>query len=167
MATISQVLDPTCGMFRTSAFPGIVQANGTNIPVRGCAFDASTAESVYFDLRAVRYGSGNVTVDFDWYADSATSGACIWGAQLAAITPTTDSQDTETDSLATAATTTTTHPGTTGQRLQRTTVTISSLDSLAADDVVALRVYRDAAAGGDTMTGDAILTLVTVSYSDS
>jgi len=44
---------------------------------------------------------------------------------------------------------------------------VSSLDSLAAGDNVALRVYRDADAAGDTMTGDAILVALTVSYSDT
>ena len=166
MATVSQVLDPTCGVFRTSGFPAIVQANGTTIPIRGLAFDAAAEEAVFFELRAVKYGSGNLTVDIDWYADTASSGVCIWGAQLAAITPG-DTQDVEADSLATAATTNTTHPGGTVQRLQRTTVTITSLDSLAADDVVLLRVYRDADAAGDTMTGDAIMIGLTVSYSDT
>lgn len=167
MATVHQSFDPWSGMFRSSAFPQMVQANGSNYPVRGLAFDAATEESVFFELRASNYGSGNVTVDIDWYADTATSGGCVWGAQLAAITPTTDSQDVETDGLATAATTTTTHPGTTGQRLQRTSIAISVLDSLAPEDAVFLRVYRVAANGSDTMAGDAIMTLVDVSYSDS
>lgn len=167
MATVYQQFDPTCGMFRTSAFPQIVQANGTNIPVRGLAFDASTEEAVFFRFRALRYGSGNVTVSVYWYADTASSGNVIWGAAIAAITPDSDSQDIETDSLATAATVTDAHIGTTGQRLHQCSITVSSLDSLAADDDVALRFYRDADDGSDTMTGDAILVGLTVSYSDT
>ncbi|MGE4164081.1 MAG: hypothetical protein AB7G23_20330 [Vicinamibacterales bacterium] len=167
MATVYQQLDPTCGMFRTTAFPQIVQANGTNIPVRGLAFDASTEEAVFFRFPAVRYASGNVSVEIQWYADSASSGDVVWGAQLAAITPNTDSQDVETDSLATASTVTDSHLGTTGQRLHSATVTVSNLDSLAASDDVALRVYRVAANGSDTMSGDAIVTGVVVSWSDT
>lgn len=162
--TVYVPLDPAGGIFRSSAFPALVQANGTNIPVRGLAFDASSREEVYFRFRAIRYGSGNLTVDLEWYADTASTNAVVWGAAIAAITPTADTQDIETDTLATAATATTTHLGTTGQRVHRTAVTVSSLDSLAADDNVVLQVYRDAASGSDTMTGDTILVGVTVSY---
>ena len=167
MATVSQVFEARSAELRSTAFPQLVKANGTNIPVSGYAFDASTEEAIFFDLRAIRYGSGNVTVDVDWYADTATTGAVVWSAQLAAITPTADTQDVETDTLATVATTTTSHPGTTGQRLLRTSVTVSSLDSLAADDDVRLRISRVAANAGDTLTGDAILTRASVSYSDT
>jgi hypothetical protein len=167
MATVSQVFEARSADLRTTAFPQLVRANGTNIPVSGYAFDASTEEAIFFDFRAIRYGSGNLTVDVDWYADTASSGAVVWGAQVAAITANTDSQDVETDALATVATTATTHLGTTGQRLHRTAITVSSLDSLAADDDVRIRISRVAANGSDTMTGDAIATRVTVSYSDT
>jgi hypothetical protein len=164
VATVYQQLNPSSAVMRTTTFPQLVQANGTAIPVRGLAFDAATEESCFFNLRAINYASGNLTIDFYWYADTASSGDVIWGAAIAAITANTDSQDIETDALATAATATDSHLGTTGQRLHQIAVTVSSLDSLAADDWVALQVYRDADAGGDTMTGDAILVGLTVSY---
>lgn len=167
MATVVHQWPAIAGELRTTAFPQLVKANGTNIPVSGYAFDAATEEAVFFDFEAVSYASGNVTVRCRWYADTASSGDCIWGAALAALTPNTDTQDVETDSLATAATTTTSHLGTTGQREHETSITVSSLDSLAAGDTVRLRVYRDADAAGDTMAGDAILTRVTVTYSDT
>lgn len=167
MAVVYHEFAALAGEVRTSAFPGLVKANGSNIPIPGYAFDASTDESLYFYFDAVGYGSGNVTVDLLWYADTASTNTVVWGAQLAAITPNTDSQDIETDALATAATTATTHLGTTGQRLHKTTITISSLDSLAARDFVMLRVYRDADSGTDTMSGDAVLVYVSASYSDT
>lgn len=167
MGTVKWLLDPTAAMFRTSAFGQVVQANGTNIPVRGVAFDASTEEAIFFRLRAVNYGSGNLTLDIFWYADTASSGNVIFGAQIAAITPNTDSQDVETDSLATANTVTDSHIGTTGQRVHQCSITISNLDSLAADDDLVLRFYRDADDGSDTMTGDAIVTSLALSYSDT
>lgn len=167
MATVSQVFEARSAELRSTAFPQLVKANGTNIPVSGYAFDASAEEALFFDFRAFRYGSGNLTVDVDWYADTASSGAVVWAAQIAAITPTADTQDVETDALATVATTTTTHLGTTGQRLHRTSITVSALDSIAADDDVRLRIARAAANGSDTMAGDAIATRVTVSYSDT
>lgn len=163
MANVVQQLDPGSAQFLSTAYPALVK-NGTNFPVIGLAYDAAAAEAAFWEFRAVNYASGNVTVAVDWYADTATSGDVIWGVQLAVITPDTDTQDVETKSLATANTVTDTHLGTTGQRLHRASVTVSNLDSLAAEDAVWIRVYRDAAAGGDTMTGDATAVGVTVSY---
>lgn len=147
---------------RTTAFPAMLRANGTNIPVSGYAFDAAAIENIFFRFRATDYTSGNIAVDLEWYADTATTGAVMWGAQIAAITPNTDTQDIETDALATVATVTTTHLGTTGQRLHRSTITISSLDSIATDDNVVLCISRQATNAADTMAGDAVLVYVTI-----
>lgn len=166
MATVYQQLDPGSAQFLATAFPALIK-NGTNFPVVGLAYDAAAVESGYWHFQAIRYGSGNLTVLLEWYADTASTGDIIWGVQLAAITPNTDTQDVETKALATANTATDTHLGTTGQRLHTIAVTVSNLDSLALDDAVWLRIYRDATAGGDTMTGDGILTQATVSYSDT
>lgn len=147
------------GDIRTTAFPQLVRANGTTVPVSGMAFDASVVESAFFHLRASDYVSGNVDVALDWYPDTATSANVIWGCQLSAITPA-DAVDIETKALGTQATATGTATG--AQRLIRTVVTITSLDSLATDDQVALCVQRVATSGSDTMTGDAILTYVSI-----
>lgn len=163
MANVVHGLDPAAAQFLSSAFPGLVK-NGTNFPVAGLAYDAATEEAAFWSFRAVNYASGNVTVDVYWYADTASSGDVVWAAQLAAITPNSDTQDVETKSLATANTATDTHLGTTGQRLHQIAITVSNLDSVAADDWVWIRLARQAAAGGDTMTGDAILVGATVSY---
>jgi hypothetical protein len=165
VATVYQTLDAAAAQFLSTAFPALVK-NGTNFPVAGLAYDAAADEAAFWNLRAVNYGSGNVTVAIDWYADTATSGDVVWAVQLAAITADTDTQDVETKSLATANTVTDTHLGTTGQRLHRASVTVSNLDSLAANDDVWIRIARDADNASDTMTGDAILVLATVSYSD-
>lgn len=167
MATVIHQFPALVGELRSTAFPQLVKANGTTIPITGYAFDASTEEAMFIDFEASNYGSGNVTVRCRWYADTATSGVCFWGAALAALTPTTDTQDVETDGLGTAATASTTHAGTTGQREWETTITVTSLDSLASGDTVRMRIYRDATNGSDTMTGDAILTRVSVTYSDT
>lgn len=167
MATVYQQFAPEEAQFLASAFPQIVKALGTNFPVSGLAFDAATDETAYWKWRAIRYGSGNITVDIDWYADTASSGDVIFDAAVAAITPNTDTQDVETKAFATVNSVTDTHLGTTGQRLHRATITISNLDSLADGDVVWLKLNRDANAAGDTMTGDAIVTNITLSYSDT
>lgn len=166
MATITQHLDPREADFLASSFPALVKG-GTNFPVMGLAYDAAADESAFWTRVATSYGSGNITVKILWYADTASSGDVIWGVQLAAITPNTDTQDVETDSLATANTATDTHLGTTGQRVHSVDVTVTNLDSIAADDIFFIKIYRDADAGGDTMTGDAILLWAVVTYSDA
>lgn len=163
MANVNIQLDPGAAQFLSTAFPALTR-NGTNIPVVGLAYDAATEEAAFWEFQATNYASGNLTVTVYWYADTATSGDIVWAAQLAAITANTDTQDVETKSLATANTATDTHLGTTGQRLHSIPITVSNLDSVAADDAVWIRIARQAAAGGDTMTGDGVLVGVTVSY---
>lgn len=165
MATVTQQLDPSAGQFLSAAFPAFVRA-GASFPVVGLAYDAATNEAASWLIRAVNYGTGGVTVHVDWYADAATAGDVVWQAQLAAITPDADTQDVETKALAILNTVTDTHLGTVGQRLHRAIVTVSNLDSLAADDDVWVRIARDANNAADTMAGDAVLAMATVSYSD-
>jgi hypothetical protein len=167
MATVRVPLDPRS--FVPASTNGAVHkvVNGTNFPVVSLAFDAATDESAYIAFPLESYGSGNITFTIQWYADTASSGDVIWGAQLACITPNTDSQDIETKAFATAQTVTDSHIGTTNQRLHSVDLTISNLDSATTGDYVALRLYRDADAGGDTMTGDALFVLGQLSYSDT
>jgi hypothetical protein len=168
MATVNWHFDSDFFTFRAAtAFPQLVRNDGTNYPVSGLAFDAASEEAAFVRFRARNYGSGNLTALINWYADSATSGDIIWGISLAAITPNTDSQDMETKAFATEQTATDSHLGTVAQRSHDISLTISNLDSLAADDHVELKVVRKAAAAGDTMTGDGILTMLDISYSDT
>lgn len=167
MATIKIALDPRQFIPATSAGAAFKAIAGSAFPVVCLAFDASTEETVYTAFKASNYGSGNLTLDLQWYADTASSGDVIWGAAIAAITANSDTQDIETKTFATATTVTDTHLGTTGQRLHSCAITISNLDSIAADDYVAIKLYRDADAGGDTMTGDALLVMAELSYSDT
>jgi|SRR3990172_3237140 len=169
MATVKFQFLPEEAQFLASAFPQFLKTNGTNFPVSGLAYDAAADEAAFWKLRADNYGSGNPTIDIDWYADTATSGTVAWEVSIAAITPNTDTQDIETKALAAVQRSSDTHLGTIGQRLHRHTVTITNLDSLTADDEVWIRVARDAddtGGGGDSMTGDAIITLLELSYSD-
>jgi hypothetical protein len=167
MATVKWLFKPQDAQFLSSAFPQYVKANGTSFPVTGLYFDAATQENAHFEFKAQNYGSGNLTLNIEWYADTASTNAVVWGAQIACVTPETDTQDIETKAFATAQTVTDTHLGTTGQRIHRCTLTITNLDSIAADDQVYLKFYRDAASGSDTMTGDAILKELELTYSDT
>lgn len=169
MATVTTLLLPEEAQFLATAFPAYVKTNGTNFPVSGLAYDAATDEAAFFKFVATSYGSGNLTLTLYWYADTASSGNVVWEAQIAAITPDTDSQDVETDALATLNFVQDTHLGTTGQRLHSCAITISNLDSIAAGDVVHLRIARDAngTSATDDLAGDVILVAATLAYSDT
>lgn len=169
MATITQLLLPEEAQYLGSAFPAYTKINGTNFPVSSLAFDATTDEAAFWKFIATSYGSGNLTLTLYWYADTATSANVVWEAQISAITPDSDTQDVETDGLATLNFVQDTHLGTTGQRVHSCQITISNLDSLAAGDLVHLRIARDANGTNatDDMTGDAMLLCATVAYSDT
>jgi hypothetical protein len=154
-------LVPEAARFLATAFPQLTNALGTNFPVMGLAYDAGIIESAYWVFKAADYTSGNLTLVIEWYA-AATGSAVIWGAAIA-CTAGSDAQSILTKSIATATTVTTTKSATANGPMT-STITISNLDSIAANDTVWLRIYRDATAGGDTMTGDAILTLAEISY---
>lgn len=167
MATVYHQWTADAAKLPASTFPQLVRVAGTNFPVPGYAFDAAADEVMYLDFSAESYGSGNVTVEVLWYADTASSGVVRWSAAIAAITPDTDSTDIETKAFGTAATFDDTHLGTTGQRLHRASITVTSLDSLASRDDVRLRISRVGSNAADTMAGDAIAVRIIASYSDT
>ena len=120
-------------------------------------FDAATDESAIFVgviPQAATLTSG-IKVIISWAATSATSGDCVWGVQFEKTT----GQDIDSDSFDTATTGTTTTSGTSGV-VNTTSITCTTIDSLAAGDCFRIKIYRDADAGGDTMTGDAELVAV-------
>lgn len=167
MGTTRIPLDVGSALYPTSNPAAPVLGQGTNFPVPGIAFDATTQETCFWLFRAANYGSGNLTLNLDWYADTASANGVVFEAAIAAITPDTDTQDIETKAFATAQQQNDTHLGTTGQRVHTVSITISNLDSLASGDLVALRLRRVPADGSDTMTGDAIVVDAELSYSDT
>lgn len=169
MATVRLNLAPEDAQFAASGFPAYVKNQGTNFPVTGLAFDASTAETVYFKFEPIGYGSGNLTFDVVWYADTSTTSThgVTWQASIAAISPGTDVTNVETKAFATAQQASTDLGSTDAQKLIKTTVTISNLDSIAAGDECWLKLTRLVSDGSDDLTGDAIITSVRLSYSDT
>lgn len=164
MGTASVELKPAMAEFPTSNAARYKRVAGTNSPVGGLYYDATTSQSAFWDFVAVAFASGNPVVTVEWYADTATSGGVVWEVAIAAITPNTDSQDVETKSFATAQSASDTHLGTTGQRLHSVDVTVTNLDSLAAGDEVTVRIARLPADGSDTLTGDAVLRKAVLAY---
>lgn len=167
MTTVLREIGIETAQFKTTAFPELRRTQGTNFPVLGLFHDATTQEESYYQLLMQKYGSGNLTLKLDWEADTATSGTARWGCAIAAITPTTDTQDIETKAFATAQEADSAHLGTTGQRLHQVSITITNLDAVADGDWIILKIYRAAAHANDTMTGDAALVGIELSYSDT
>lgn len=167
MATVKTVFPATARMPAplTGHAPLTVLSGGAAAPHTPIlAFDAATAEEAQFVGQAAAYGSGNWTIRLRYAMASATTGDVKWNAQLRALTPG-DAQIISSDAFGTANTATDTVPGTAGH-MKEVAITLSNLDSVAADDYYTLRVVRDAADAGDTATGDARLVSVTVEYSD-
>jgi hypothetical protein len=156
MATASIQLDPKGASLFGTGDPTPTHQLATDHPVDGYSFTKATpSQQFFFEFKAPFYLSGNLTLVIFWYSDTGqTSGAVTWGAQIAAISAG-DAQSMLTDTLATATTTTTT-VNSTARGPTATVITISNLDSIAADDSVMLRVFRDGSSGADTMTGGAI-----------
>lgn len=168
MSIIKQSLWPEDAQFLASSFPAYDKVSGTNSPVPRLLYDAAATENAFWRWEALDYGTGDITVQLIWYATNATTGVVRWEAAMAAITPETDSQDAETDGVATAITVDDTHLGTTSKRLHTATAVITgaSLDSVAAGDHCVLKVSRIGGNAADTMANDAALVEVRISYSD-
>ena len=90
-----------------------------------------------------------------WAAVSAVTGNVIWKADFdKLVSATTDSYDT-------AVSVTTTVPGTAGN-IVTSSITITTIDSIAAGDGYFFRLTRDAANVSDTAAGDARIILVEI-----
>ena len=121
-------------------------------------FDAATEWAIYFeDVLPRNYAGGGITVNLHWLAASATSGDVVWGASFEAETT-----DLDADSFGSEQTATGTANGTSG--IETVTAIANTdgaqIDSLAAGGAFRLKVARKAAAGGDTMAGNAQLVKV-------
>jgi hypothetical protein len=167
VANVVIQIDPLSARLPATQLPALTSVPAatvaTNPSVTVYAFDGAgtTKQYLNFVFRASNYASGNVTVDIDfWMTGTATTGNVKWECAIGCITPS-DAQGVTTDTFATATTTTTTVSGT-AKGLVRSTVTVSNLDSLAADDIVTLQLDRDPA--NDTCTDSAGLHWLTVSY---
>ena len=119
------------------------------------AFDATTAESVSFSSALSRdYSGGDVTIDIDWVAETATTGGVTWGVEVERLNA--GGTDIDSDSFDTQQTGNSTTAGTSGI-VTRTSITLTNAeaDEWAAGDAFRLRLQRVTGDGGDTMTDDA------------
>lgn len=121
-------------------------------------FDDSTKETAVFVgvmPPLVPLGSG-LSANIHWMATTATSGNCRWEVALER-----SNTDLDSDSFDTAATGSSTTNNTAGI-VTVTSITLTTIDSVAAGNLYRLRVARDAANVADTMAGDAELVAVEV-----
>jgi hypothetical protein len=126
------------------------------------SFDATTEQHAWWSFRMpANYASAPI-VKVHWYAN-ATTGAVIWAARIAAITVGTDAVTALAKTMATATTATTTTDATANEPVE-TSITLANLDSAAAGDWVFVNVYRDADAGGDTLSVAALIGTASIDY---
>jgi hypothetical protein len=120
-------------------------------------FDDTTEESAVFVgiiPENASLGSG-ISVKIHWMATSATTGSCRWGVQFEKM-----NTDLDSDSFDTGTEAHSTTNGTAGI-ITTTSITCTSIDSLAAGDLFRIKIYRDVSdTTNDTMTGDAELIAV-------
>jgi len=119
------------------------------------SFDDTVAENVLFNKALpANYNDGDINVDIDWVAESATTGGVTWGVEFERNAPGGD--DIDADSFDTQQTGTDTTSGTSGI-ITRTTITLTQAeaDDIEALDSYRLRLQRVVGDSGDDMTGDA------------
>lgn len=119
-------------------------------------FDASTAETIYFEAILPRsYSGGGLTASIAWMADGATTGNCVWGLSIERHQD--DADDLDSDSFATEQTATGTTASADGE-VQYTEIAFTSgaqMDSLAVGEHFRLALRRVATDGSDTLSVDA------------
>ena len=142
--------------YKTSAFPAATCVDGSNTIFGVLAFNDTTEQAVYASLVLPVGWTGAIDAKLKWRA-AATTGDVKWGVQTISVAD----AETADPSLNTASTVTDTAKGTT---LQTNDATISNITctGCAAGELLFLRIYRVAADGADTMTGDAQLISVTI-----
>ena len=108
----------------------------------------------------------DMTIDVDFYA-TATTGNVIWGVQALAYTVGTDTTSIEAAAFATPVLSTATAVSGTTLVPVRATITLSTganQDNAATGDFFILKLYRDADNASDTLSGDAFVAAVHLSF---
>lgn len=125
-------------------------------------FDDTTIESVICSNKiSNQYSGGNITVDIDWVAATATTGAVTWGVEFERNTP--GGNDIDSNSYAAQQTGNSTTNATSGV-ITRTTIilTQTQADNVASNDYFRMRFERLPTDGSDTMSGDAQVLKIVV-----
>lgn len=142
------LLPPGAAEFPTSNFPQYTKVNDRPV----LAFDASTDESCYWTFVAPSF-TGTPKLYVYMMMASATSGDIYFQAAVEAVTSG-DSTDLDaTTGFDTANTQGETALSTAGY-MRIIAITLTNNDSMAAEDLVRIKLNRDADNASDTATGD-------------
>lgn len=124
-------------------------------------FDDTTAEGIYWVFRMPSDYSSSPVLKLVYTMVSAVSGTIEFEASIWAIS---DGEDGDTESYDTVNNGSETVPATAGLTSDLS-ITLTNADSLAAGDLVVVRLFRDADdATNDTATGDLELRAATLEY---
>ena len=123
-------------------------------------FNQTTEQDGFFTIVfGQKWNAGTIKVKFYWTAE-AGSGACIWGIQAVSVSSATNLDQT----FGTAREVTQTLSAIDQLLISSATAAITIGNTPAVDDLIQFRVYRKAAAGGDTLSGTASLIGIEIQY---
>jgi len=125
-------------------------------------FDATTEEECLYQFRLPSNYSTSPVLKLQYSMASAITGAVAFNAEIMAISPS-DAASVNTASFDGVNVGSGTVGGTAGY-VEEISITLSSVDSMVANDLVLLRLSRDPADAGDTATGDAELLAASLEY---
>jgi len=155
MSSISLPIPPTG--FDTTNPAGLIYENS----VPHILFDDTTPEGIYFQFRMPSDFSSAPVLKLVYSMASAITGTIEFEVSIWAAT---DGEDVDTESYDTVNNGTETVPGTAGLSSDLS-ITLTNADSLAANDLVRIKLFRDADdATNDTATGDLELRAATLEY---
>lgn len=137
-----------------------VEAATNDIDYQVLDFDPDTDEKAFVNfVMPDSWDGGTITARFIWTAASS-SGDVVWGVQGRAFA----NDDAIDQALGTAQTVTDTLTATEDVCISGATSAMAFAGTPAGGQMVHLRVYRDADAGGDTLAADARLIAVQLEY---
>lgn len=150
------ILTPLSAEFPSTNFPQLLTVNAR--PVLG--FDNTTQESCQWTFVAPQGLTGTLTAVVSYMMASATTGGIRFDALVEAVTSG-DATDLDAgDSFDTAnGASDTGVPGTAGY-MEQLSITLTNADSIAAGDLVRLRIRRDPNHADDNATGDCYVLAV-------
>jgi hypothetical protein len=167
MGTVTQNLEAPAGYSTGSVPVEFYQGGGTTVQPLTWAFtNPGTNLQVTFPFKAINYGSGAISVDIDFYAQTGvTSGSVGWKVYIVSQTSTAAESMEAADNTTVGATCTQTINATAkGPTRASGSVASADADGIANNSICYLKIQRDTS--NTTLADVALLKSVTISYSD-
>jgi len=128
------------------------------------SFDASTIERIMWSFRMPADYNNTPVLKVQFKMTSATTGNVVIGGRVAAYTAGVDSTDADAKAFAAVNTATVAVPATTAGKIGEGSISLTTNDSVAANDWVVIYLSREASNGSDTATGDCEVVAVSLEY---